>query len=252
MRAIIFASSSAGNACLFETTDTRILVDAGLSLRQLERKLEDADVRGPVDALVITHAHRDHVGECAAIGRHLGVPVYATESTARTARLGDRKRVRVCASRGSFRVGSLSVSTLPLPHDVHQVALRVDDGTHTIGLATDLGEVPADLRAHFDECDALLLESNHDVHMLETGPYSADLKKRVASSKGHLSNEQCARFLADLSARTRVVVLMHLSEKNNRPELALERARAALAGRNVQLSAACPDDLRVVHAARAL
>jgi phosphoribosyl 1,2-cyclic phosphodiesterase len=134
------------------------------------------------------------------------------------------------------------VTPLPVPHDAAQVALVVaGDGRRAL-LATDLGEVPPGLPALIDGCDIALLESNHDPAMLARGPYPEHLKRRIASSKGHLSNAQTHAVLARLGPRVRAVVLMHLSRTNNAPELALAVAADALAGRGVRLLAASQDD----------
>ena len=133
----------------------------------------------------------------------------------------------------------MTVFPLPVPHDAAQVALVFDDGTHRVGIATDLGEVTAALCTHVADCDALLLESNHDSVLLDRGPYPETLKRRIASARGHLSNGQACELLRALGPTTRHVVLMHLSETNNRPELALGEAQDVLRRRNV--------DLRVAH-----
>ncbi|MEI8258374.1 MAG: MBL fold metallo-hydrolase, partial [Deltaproteobacteria bacterium] len=212
------------------------------------RKLLETEAGGPPDAIVITHGHADHVGNCGRIAKKLRIPVYASESTARTARLGDRSRVRVYGARTVFTIGSITVSPMPIPHDAAQVALVFSNGTRSVGLATDLGEVPPRLPEHFATCDVLLIESNHDPDMLANGPYPLFLKRRIASASGHLSNQQTHALLRALSPRTHTVVLMHLSEKNNLQDLALAVARDALTGRTVKLFAATQDDARVFDA----
>lgn len=236
MRITVLASGSSGNATLLESRGTRILVDAGIGSRTLARKLQETGTEGLPHAIVVTHAHGDHVGQCARLARKLRVPVYATEATDRAAQLG--ADVRAFGPHDTFTLGAVTVSTVPVPHDVLQVALVFDDGAHRVALATDVGEVTGHLFQHVADCDALLLESNHDMERLEHGPYPATLKRRIASRWGHLSNAQACELLRRLGPRTRHVVLMHLSETNNRPELALEAARDVLAGRDVELCAA--------------
>lgn len=245
------ASGSAGNAALVEAGDTRILVDAGIAPDTLARKLQETAAGGPPDAIVITHGHADHVGNCGRIAKDLRIPVYASESTARTARLGDRSRVRVFGARTAFTIRDVTICPMPVPHDAPQVALVFSTAASALGLATDLGEVPEALPAHLATCDVLLIESNHDPHMLATGPYSTVLKHRVASSSGHLSNLQTHALLRALSPRTHTVVLMHLSATNNLPELAMAVARDALSGRDVKVFAARQDDARVFDTERA-
>ncbi len=248
MRITIMASGSAGNATLVEAGGTRILVDAGIAPDALARKLRETEAGGPPDAIVITHGHADHVGNCGRIAKKLRIPVYASESTSRTARLGDRARVRVYGARTAFTIGGIAVSPLPVPHDAAQVALVLSSATRSVGIVTDLGEVPPALVEHLAACDVLLIESNHDPHMLATGPYPAFLKRRIASSRGHLSNQQTHALLRALSPRTHTVVLMHLSETNNLADVALAVARDALGARTVKLFAAAQDDGRVFDA----
>lgn len=236
MRITILASGSGGNATLIESAGTRILVDAGIGPRTLARRLRETGTVGWPEAIVVTHAHADHVGHCARLAQRSNVPVYATEATRRSAELG--ANVQRMPARGAFGIGAISVATLPVPHDAAQVALVFDDGRHRVGIATDLGACSGALLDHVADCDALLLESNHDGELLERGPYPESLKRRIRSARGHLSNAQAGELLRRLGPSVRQVVLMHLSETNNRPELARESAAEALSGRDVRLSVA--------------
>ncbi|AUX23544.1 MBL fold metallo-hydrolase [Sorangium cellulosum] len=251
MKITIIASGSGGNATLFASRGTRVLVDAGVGPRVLEQCLAAAggEPGWAPDAIVITHAHADHVGAAARYNKKLKIPIYASEATARAAALGDPARVRVFSPREPFEIGALTVSPRPLPHDAAQVALVVGDGARRAALVTDLGEVPPGLLEHVAGCDVLLLESNHDADMLAGGPYPQHLKRRISSSRGHLSNAQACALLAALPGGTHTVALMHLSEINNRPELALEAARDALSGRRTRLLAAPPRGPLVLDAA---
>jgi phosphoribosyl 1,2-cyclic phosphodiesterase len=237
----VFASGSAGNATLFEGGGTRVLVDAGVGPRALEQKLGEAGAAGPPHAIVVTHAHQDHLGHCLRLAARYRIPIHASESTARHAGLFGQADVRVFSPREPFAIGALTLTPTPLPHDAAQVALVISDGARRAAIVTDLGEVPAHLPRFLAECEVVLLESNHDPEMLRLGPYPAFLKRRIASARGHLSNEQAHGLLRALSAATHTVALMHLSRTNNRPDLALEIARDALAGRRVHLVAAPPD-----------
>lgn len=247
MKVLVLASGSAGNAALFSSRGTGILVDAGIGPRSLAQKLGEAGAALP-DAIVITHAHQDHVGHCLRIARRLKIPIYASEATARCEVLRGRGEVRVYSPREPFEIGALTVAPLPLPHDAAQVSLVISDGERKAAIATDLGEIPPDLPAHLAGVDVALIESNHDVDMLRTGPYPAFLKRRIGSAKGHLSNDQARSLLKALSQKTHTVVLMHLSATNNMPAIALEGATDALAGRRVRLSAATQDDVLAVDA----
>jgi phosphoribosyl 1,2-cyclic phosphodiesterase len=258
-----------------ESAGTRVLVDAGVgpfflraALERLERAFpvgasdSAAVTRGAVaahgapprrttlvDAVVITHAHQDHFGYARKYARKARVPVYVSEATARAHDLAGVERFVRFSPREPFQIGALRVSPAPAPHDAPQVALTLGDGTTSVGLATDIGEVTGPLVEHLAGCEVVLLESNHDVGMLERGPYPSFLKRRVGSARGHLSNEQAATLLRALSPRTRAVALLHLSTTNNLVELALASARDALAGRRVHLCVAPPREIRFIDAA---
>jgi phosphoribosyl 1,2-cyclic phosphodiesterase len=247
MKVIVLASGSAGNATLFESGGTRVLVDAGIGPRTLAKKLQEAGA-DPPSAIVITHAHQDHVGHCLRLSRWLKIPVYASEATARCEALRGREQVRVFSPREPFAIGALTVSPLPLPHDAAQVSLVLSDGARRAAICTDLGEVPPDLSAHLAGVSIALIESNHDAEMLRRGPYPAFLKRRIGSAKGHLSNAQARPLLRALSRETHTVVLMHLSTTNNTLALALEAATDALAGRRIHLHAAAQDDCLTLDA----
>lgn len=248
MKVVIIASGSGGNATLFESHGTRVLVDAGVGPRTLADKLREAGSELP-EAIVLTHAHQDHVGQCLRLSRRFKIPIYASEATARIELLRGREQVRVYSPREPFAIGALTISPLPLPHDAAQVALVFSDGERRAAIATDLGEVPPDLPRHLEGCDVALLEANHDAELLERGPYPAFLKRRISSARGHLSNAQAHALLRGLTKETHTVVLMHLSETNNRPDLALEMAKDALSGRRIRLFTAAQDDCLALDAA---
>jgi len=257
MQIVILASGSGGNATLFASRGTRVLVDAGLGPLAARRALASLTAPGgepiwPPDAVVVTHAHSDHVGHAAVYARRLKVPLYATEATARAAPLGDPDKVVRYSAREPFAIGALTLSPRPLPHDAAQVGLVISDGARSAALLTDLGEIPPGLVEHVAGCDVLLLESNHDEELLERGPYPPFLKRRIRSSRGHLSNRQAHGLLSAVlrrAAAPHTVALMHLSETNNRADLALEVAADALDGRAVKLCAAPPRGPLVIDAA---
>lgn len=223
----VLASGSSGNATLFESTRTSVLVDAGIGPRVLEDALAGLGARLP-DAIVVTHAHLDHVGHAARIARRRDIPVYLTEATSREVRLPGHVEEYRFGTREPFAIGDLVVAPLPVPHDAANVALTISDDTGSASLATDVGEPTGKLCEHLRESDIVLLESNHDEHLLRSGPYPLHLQRRVASARGHLSNRQASALLRKLGARTHTVVLMHLSSSNNTPALASEQARDVL------------------------
>lgn len=243
MRVRVLASGSGGNATLFEHEGFTLMVDAGLGPRALQERMRDAGAtpRKP-DALVVTHAHADHVGSAQSYVERHQVPLWMSAPTARALRMGVGAAAKRFEPRESFQVGPFLVQPCPLPHDVAQVALRVQSPAGSALLATDLGEVPPALLELARGVELLLLESNHDAWMLANGPYPPFLQRRVASARGHLSNAQCAEALRALPASVKTVVLMHLSQKNNTPALALDSAADALSDRAVRLLAASQTD----------
>ncbi len=247
MRITILASGSKGNATLFETATTRLLVDAGVGVRALQTLVPRIDV------LLITHAHSDHVGYYERIARKLKARVLMTEATRRA--VEPVREVETCESRGSFAVRDLAITLMPLPHDAAQVGVVVSDGLHRAALLTDLGEVPPGLVEQLAGCEALLVEANHDRTMLDEGPYREGLKLRIRGPGGHLSNDQTRALLTAhyQQARPRrgahTVVLMHLSEVNNTPRRALDTCRSALP-QDTTLLAAPPRGPLVLDLAR--
>lgn len=242
MRFAVLGSGSKGNALVVEGGGRRVLVDCGYGPREIKRRLEhlDVDIRG-IDALLITHGHGDHIKGAKQIAGTLGIPTHATELTKRfCSGFGGLRNVVPIAPGRRFEIGGLSVLPVATPHDAPgSVCFVVDDGEDRLGVCTDLGEATDDVAAALGTCDALVLELNHDREMLKNGPYSAALKRRIASPRGHLSNDDGARLLARAHHRglTRVL-LAHLSEVNNTPELALRAARPAIDGSDVELAIA--------------
>ena len=240
MRVTILGSGSEGNALLLESGDTRVLVDAGLSFRKLSKRFQAVGRRPPVDvaALVVTHGHGDHAAHASTYAARFGCTVRGTETTLRGLRRRPSTPVETFRAGRAFRVGDIAVHTCSVPHDAPQVALRFEATSGCVGLVTDLGHAPRGLARFLDGCDLLLIESNHDLEMLEDGPYPAPLKRRVGGPLGHLSNAQTADLLADLPCTPKDVVLMHLSATNNTPERARCSADAALGHAGTRLHVA--------------
>lgn len=248
MRVTILASGSGGNATLVQAGGTRILIDAGIGPKVVHARMQR--VFGAVldvDAIVTTHAHGDHVGKVVSCARSFGAPIYMTEATSRRLRVPRELPVKVYGPATRFDVGAVRVHPMPIPHDAPQVALVFEHGSTRAALVTDLGHVPPALASHLEDCQLVMLESNHDPDMLASGPYPAFLKRRIASRLGHLSNEEAAALLAQLGPEVTEVVLMHISQTNNTPLHALKAARAALRGRDVRLRLAHQDRPLDVH-----
>jgi len=243
----VLASGSRGNCALVQTSITRILVDAGISCRETFRRMKalGEDPRH-LSAIVITHEHSDHVCGLAVLAKKLKVPVFMTGATHQTwARaVRDENGVRpamdrlevFCAGK-SFQIGDIAVTPFTIPHDAADpVGFTFRAEGIKIGIATDLGYIPASVRDHLRHCEVLMMESNHDLEMLRVGPYPWSVKQRVMSRVGHLSNDALAQFFtSDYDGGAAYVVLAHLSEHNNHPELARKAAEKALGPRRTLL-----------------
>ena len=289
----VLASGSRGNSTIVSSTKTRILVDAGLSCRELMKRMRAAEEDPEtLDAILITHEHQDHVQGLAVTARKLGIPVYFTEPTHRawmrwmtprrrmtyaewleqrkqqaaqaatpvpTMENGEPGREEVEAvqeqiqeqpsepgrdpsalpgveyfhSGRGFCIGDISITPFTIPHDaVDPVGFVFETAGVRIGFATDLGYMASNIVMHLRRCDVLMLESNHDLDMLRDGPYPWSVKQRVLSRVGHLSNDAAAEFLEkNYDGGAAYVVLAHLSESNNLPELARVSAERALRSR---------------------
>ena len=216
MRVVVLASGSEGSACLVAAGGARLLIDAGIAARTLERKLAALGIPR-LDGVLVTHAHADHIGHAARIAARQRVPIFATEATRRASGL-DPDTVSSISSREPFELRGLLISPCPIPHDQAQIAVKVQRGGRSVAVVTDLGEPTGVLVDHLAGVELLLIEANHDPDMLANGPYPPSLKRRVGSARGHLSNAQCAEIVRRTTAST--VVLMHLSRANNRADLA--------------------------------
>lgn len=250
MRIAMLGSGSRGNAVLVAAGGTRILVDAGFSGRQLARRLRAVGTDPEsLDAVVITHEHGDHTRGMGVFARRFGTPLYVTPATREACAklLSGKEEVREYTAGRPFSVGALRIEPFLTVHDAADpVAVAVtgaDCGTR-LGVATDLGRPTEGIRHSLRDCDFVILEANHDEGMLRTGPYPASVQNRIASSHGHLSNHAAARFALELlHARLTGILLAHLSQECNRPELALAVVGAALrkAGWKGYLAAAGQD-----------
>ena len=243
----VLASGSRGNSAVVQTSTTRILVDAGISCRETFKRMkalgEDPRL---LSAIVITHEHSDHVYGLLILAKKLKVPVFMTGAThqAWARALRDEngvcptlERLEIFASGKSFQVGDVAVMPFTIPHDaVDPVGFTFRAAGVKIGFATDLGYVPPSVRDQLRRCEVLVMESNHDVEMLRVGPYPWSVKQRVMSRVGHLSNDALAEFFSsDYDGEAAYVVLAHLSELNNHPELARRAAEKALGPRRTLL-----------------
>ena len=230
------ASGSSGNCGLYMAEGTAILIDAGVSLRRITTALGALGLGlDSLSAVLLTHEHIDHVKGLPMLLKKSRVPVFASRGTAEALEQKEplcADRLNVFDSGARFWVRDVDVASFATPHDAAEsVGYCFAQGGSRFGFATDLGFVPRDAAELLRGCETVVLESNHDPHMLQAGPYPYPLKMRVAGPSGHLSNPDCAVFAADLVKNgARTIILAHLSEKNNMPALALQQTRAALRG----------------------
>ncbi len=242
-------SGSTGNSAVIRCGKTAILLDAGLSIRETERRLE---ARGAsldeIQGVFITHEHSDHVRTAEAFALKRQIPVFATSGTARAAGLPGPllADIRILRPGSETRVGEIHVRVVPTPHDgVESVCYVFSDGAgRRVGVATDLGHLSPAVVEALSDCEILGLEANHDLELLRTGPYPPFLKRRILSDVGHLSNVVAAEGLRTLiGPRTRAVAALHISIQNNTPVLAGRVFGEALGSLGVRLSleVAAPD-----------
>ena len=234
---VVLSSGSQGNCTYVVDGRAGVIIDCGLSTKQVFARLAEAGMpQAPIDAVLVTHEHSDHVAACGVLSRALAkrgqrVPFYMTAGTARGL---DRRvvpeGVEIVEAGGEVRVKHLRAECFPVPHDTEDpVAWRVHAGNVTVGVVTDLGRPTNLVVDKLRGCDFAVVEFNHDEDLLLDGPYPYWLKQRIKSNKGHLSNRQAQGLLAEgLSSRLKTVVLGHLSEENNAPEIARAAARAVL------------------------
>ena len=218
-------SGSKGNATLVKSASALLLVDCGFTIKETERRLQrlghSAD---DISALLVTHEHGDHIKGVGPLARKYRIPVYCTHGTAHYKGFDKLDQLTIVNCHQSLQIAGMDVSPVAVPHDARepcQYLFRQRD--KTLGILTDLGSVTPHVAEQYRHCDALMLESNHDLRMLAMGPYPPSLKQRVGGRWGHLSNQQAANLLSQLELeRLQHLVISHVSEQNNTEQLARE------------------------------
>ena len=233
MRFTSLGSGSSGNGLVVECGHTRVMMDCGFSVADTKARLERAGLApSDVNAIVATHEHDDHLGGVARFAMRYAIPVYLTHGTAQWLPEDfPAVLVRYIDSHTAFAIGDVSVEPFPVPHDAREpVQYAFTDGDARLGVVTDLGTVTQHVVEKLSGCHALVIECNHDLDLLMSGPYPDSLKRRVAGRFGHLSNADAGRLVSLLDrSRMRHLLAAHLSQQNNKPALAAE-ALAQAAG----------------------
>ena len=240
MRFAYLGSGSKGNAALIHAGESLLMLDCGFTVKETLARLERIDVNPQqLTAIVVTHEHSDHISGVGAVARKLDIPVWMTAGTARAAskRLGDVPRQNFFDPHTPFSIGDIEIEPFPVPHDAHEPAQFVfKSGKSRLGILTDVGSSTSHIEQMLSSCDVLALECNHDLKMLQRGPYPQSLKDRVAGRLGHLSNEAAAELLGRINrSNLQQVVAVHLSETNNGPSLAQAALASAMGCRSDQI-----------------
>ena len=242
MRLCSIASGSSGN-CIYVGSDrTHLLVDTGISKKRIEEGLKELEIKGKeLDGILITHEHADHIQGLGVFSRKYEIPIYGTPGTIRGIR--DYKNLGKMPEGlyheiqvdKEFKLGDIDVHPFAISHDANEPSgYRFEQDGKKIAVATDLGKYDEYTVENLKDLNAVLLESNHDIHMLEVGPYPYYLKQRVLGDRGHLSNELSGRLLCDiLHNNLRSVLLGHLSKENNYEELAYETVKLEVRGKTL-------------------
>ena len=242
MEYCVLGSGSGGNAVLVAEGETKVLIDAGLSARQLTLRLQSIGVE-PSDlaAVLLTHEHSDHISGLRVLRKQHRIPVYCQQETVPF--LKKSNDPTIIHSGSAFQIGPITFLPFSVPHDARAtVGFRMTAGNACLGLATDMGVTTTLIEERLRDLDALIIEANHDATMLWDGAYPWPLKQRIAGRGGHLSNDHCGALLAKVcSPRLRQVTLAHLSEDNNDPAKALDTVAEQLDGWSGDLVAARQD-----------
>jgi phosphoribosyl 1,2-cyclic phosphodiesterase len=223
MRFASLGSGSKGNATLVQGGETVVLVDCGFSVRETTRRLERFGLTpAQLDAILVTHEHSDHCSGVGALSRKFDIPVYMTHGTQSSGRCDNCFETLNFTFSQNFTVGALEIEAVAVPHDAKEPSqYRFYCGGKSLGVLTDLGSVTPHVVERYRNCDALMLELNHDQDMLRRGAYPHHLKRRVGGDWGHLNNTQAASLLADIyHSDLRHLVVAHISENNNTRQLA--------------------------------
>ncbi|WP_455211247.1 MBL fold metallo-hydrolase [Kaarinaea lacus] len=225
MRFASLGSGSRGNSLVVQHQNTTVLIDCGFSIKEVKRRLGNLhlDIES-ISAIVVTHEHTDHISGVGGLARKHQLPVYTTRGTCMAAPWGDIPSENQVTPDEPIAIGDLEFWPFPVPHDARQPCQYVvSDGDSRLGILTDTGSVTPHITSQLMKCNAMVLECNHDMDLLQKSDYPEHLKQRIASYYGHLSNQQAADLICNVeTSRLKHLVAAHLSEKNNTASLAQE------------------------------
>ncbi len=239
----VLSSGSKGNSAYISNGKTSLLVDAGHSGIEIERRMESQNLSPEsLKGIVVTHEHSDHICGVGVLSRRYDIPVFMNKKTYNTVskKLGKIEKLRYFESGTPFFVNSLEIHPFSISHDATDPSgFTFKYNNKKIGIATDLGIVTSVVKNHLKDCSAILIEANHDPEMLISGPYPWHLKQRIKSRSGHLSNEDARNLIVDIKQNSLShIILGHLSEENNSPEKAFNLVARAINNDNIQLDVA--------------
>lgn len=234
MRFSSIGSGSAGNGLVIEQSSTRLLLDCGFGLRDVEQRLARINLKpDQLTGILITHEHDDHAGGVFRLARKYHIPVWLTHGTLKMVERilpSEPLILHVIDSHSTFNINAIQITPFPVPHDAREpVQYTFSNGNKKLGVLTDTGCSTPHIQEMLNGCDALMLECNHDFDMLMNGIYPMSLKQRVSGRLGHLDNTSAAKLLSKLdNSHLKHIVAAHLSEKNNKPELAVDALSGVL------------------------
>lgn len=237
MRVTSFASGSSGNCVFVGSNSTHILIDAGISGKKIEQQLQQLELTGKdVSGILITHEHTDHISGIGVMARRYKIPIYTTEGTKKAIlskkSLGtlEEEWIQCIEPDEPFQIGDLMIQASSTWHDAADpVCYTVSCDNKKVAVATDLGDYSEELVKNLQNSNVLYIEANHDIRMLELGPYPYDLKVRILGKYGHLSNERAGQFIEKLwNDKLEHIFLGHLSKENNYEALAYETVKLEL------------------------
>ena len=235
MRFASLGSGSAGNCLVVEQANTRVLLDCGFSMSEVIKRLQKLSlVPEQITGILVTHEHDDHAKGAFKFAAKYNIPVWLTHGTFKMCQRympeNAKLAINIINSHENFQIQELIITPYPVPHDAREpTQFTFSDGNYKLGVLTDAGSITSYIEQMLSACDALVLECNHDLTMLENGPYAWPLKQRVGSRLGHLDNQTAAELLARLdNSKLKHIIAAHLSAKNNTQHLARQALSQAL------------------------